>query len=1027
MSKKSYTKFVAGTITTAMVAGVVAPVTALASTTFSDVPAGSYAVTAINYGVEQGYIHGMSETVFGYGQDITRQDAAVIIASAVAGSSDAVPEVTTSSFVDVDTDGYANKFIEALVAKGIVGDGEGHFNPKDAITRAEFSQMVVQAFGFTIEDGATVPEFTDTVAGAWYENAITILSTKVAISGYPDGSFQPNANIAREAAAQIIYGVHHKEEVGAMQAEATGVDTLTVTFDSAVTDTEAVKFEVLKGNNAATYSNVSWNETKTVATLEMDADFGTATYTVNVTGVSEGALTDSFEAKAEAPVAIEIAPYLVLESEDTTTSGGAIEHYEATTNFKVVNQYGEIYSKPLTTSFLEADLKTIDTEKLSKWSDSDYTVDFDGNGEGTVTFALEEDVDVDDVGTLVLTYEDDNKDIDLKSSKEVVVSDPAVVSEVEVSGLYNDYSDGFVETVNSNDAEKNDRYYLAVKASSQYGTTLVDDDKIAKFVDEIKVDSSDDDILDLKLGTKDSSEVTFRTVEGVNYYFIPVTREKNSDEFGNVDLSVEARETNNESVKSFELVQSSTPSKVTLSPSNQVIANGETISVAAEVLDQNGEVITDVQKLNDWVGTDNGEFIDIGITDNQKVTINTGIFVKIDGKIYYELELEEDNSAKENYDVEVNFDVEDGEETEYIFNIEYEKAVASDLVSVTPITLFNGRTEDITFEDFVVKDQYGRVMRDGNLNVKTEGATIATTTERSIIVKPSTSADLFTIENISTDTKNINGSDISLGAASNLAGSQTFTFELTDGTKVIDTVTSTFRLINDVDVFDSFTAVAENDLYANGEDDTLIKVYGMLGNKKVRLPQSVYGLANGSSNLTKTTSSSNVISATDKTDDDTDVNTESTVYVTINKNGQQVSVPVVVKDADPVAEYIGFYDNIDEISVKEITVTADIAGLSVAKLIADHGVIGTDNEIITFTTEGEDQYGNELKGATDATNYANTGVTVTNVYDSVPSSEAVISGNGTSGFNITNLESGSSFTAEFTLGNAKTTVRVKVK
>ncbi len=71
----SYKKVIAGTMTAAMVAGVVSPVAA-AGKSFPDVPAGHWAEDSINYLVDKGAIVGKPDGTYGPAESIDRASAA---------------------------------------------------------------------------------------------------------------------------------------------------------------------------------------------------------------------------------------------------------------------------------------------------------------------------------------------------------------------------------------------------------------------------------------------------------------------------------------------------------------------------------------------------------------------------------------------------------------------------------------------------------------------------------------------------------------------------------------------------------------------------------------------------------------------------------------------------------------------------------------------------------------------------------------------------------------------------------------
>lgn len=95
-----------------------------------------YVGAAYNAGITSGYDNGR----FGAGENITRQDAAVILARAIKAEN----SENLSVFNDEsDISEYAVKPIKALFEKGIIkGNETGNFLPKNMLTRAEAAMMI---------------------------------------------------------------------------------------------------------------------------------------------------------------------------------------------------------------------------------------------------------------------------------------------------------------------------------------------------------------------------------------------------------------------------------------------------------------------------------------------------------------------------------------------------------------------------------------------------------------------------------------------------------------------------------------------------------------------------------------------------------------------------------------------------------------------------------------------------------------------------------------------------------------------
>jgi uncharacterized repeat protein (TIGR02059 family) len=110
---------------------------------------------------------------------------------------------------------WAEKTIEELVASGAIsGYPDGTFQPNKTITRAEFATILVKAFNLESKTGKV---FNDT-AGHWAKEAIATAQAHGIITGYSDTSFGPNDNITREQMAVMI--VKAAQPAGTVEAPA---------------------------------------------------------------------------------------------------------------------------------------------------------------------------------------------------------------------------------------------------------------------------------------------------------------------------------------------------------------------------------------------------------------------------------------------------------------------------------------------------------------------------------------------------------------------------------------------------------------------------------------------------------------------------------------------------------------------------------------------------------------------------------------------------------------------------------------
>lgn len=148
------------------------------------------------------YITGYEDNTFRPNAEITRAETAVMVLRAESGADNIAEEPQAApAFSDI-SEHWAKGYISAAADKGIVnGYGDDTFRPDNHITRAEFAKIIAKMLGSASQN--TKAEFTD-VVGHWAEPYIALLTEKGIITGYPDGSFKPDAPITRAEAVAII-------------------------------------------------------------------------------------------------------------------------------------------------------------------------------------------------------------------------------------------------------------------------------------------------------------------------------------------------------------------------------------------------------------------------------------------------------------------------------------------------------------------------------------------------------------------------------------------------------------------------------------------------------------------------------------------------------------------------------------------------------------------------------------------------------------------------------------------------------
>lgn len=107
---------------------------------FTDVEAGSWYAPYVYAARERGAVKGFSETVFGTGQDVSREDFCTVLYRLMGAAEGNTPAAFTDSG---DISEYAVEAVAFLHGKGVIGGYEdGSFRPQAPVTRAEAAKIL---------------------------------------------------------------------------------------------------------------------------------------------------------------------------------------------------------------------------------------------------------------------------------------------------------------------------------------------------------------------------------------------------------------------------------------------------------------------------------------------------------------------------------------------------------------------------------------------------------------------------------------------------------------------------------------------------------------------------------------------------------------------------------------------------------------------------------------------------------------------------------------------------------------------
>jgi trimeric autotransporter adhesin len=199
---KSYRKFLAGTITAAVVASAVAPAASAAEVKFPDLAGLDQETTAaIEALVGLGVIVGQPDGKFAPNKTINRGQAAEMIVKALPNV-EPKANPTGKVFEDLTEKSYSSKFAEALVDAKLIPAG-GKFGAGTGMTREAMAVTLVAAFGLT-DTGAAV-EVKDLDKAAEASRAAIKILAQHGLTKLLDGNFNPTADVTRSQFALFFY------------------------------------------------------------------------------------------------------------------------------------------------------------------------------------------------------------------------------------------------------------------------------------------------------------------------------------------------------------------------------------------------------------------------------------------------------------------------------------------------------------------------------------------------------------------------------------------------------------------------------------------------------------------------------------------------------------------------------------------------------------------------------------------------------------------------------------------------------
>jgi len=173
---------------------------------FLDTESVAWAKDAIDYLAEKGIINGKSKNTFAPNDTITREEFAKILVCALG----IYEENASADFGDVKDGAWYSSYIASAVAHGIInGVGDSLFGVGQEISRQDMAVMICRAYNITLkEEKPSNASFDDwNEVSDYAQNSIAAMVESGIINGVSETELAPKATATRAQAAVMIYKV----------------------------------------------------------------------------------------------------------------------------------------------------------------------------------------------------------------------------------------------------------------------------------------------------------------------------------------------------------------------------------------------------------------------------------------------------------------------------------------------------------------------------------------------------------------------------------------------------------------------------------------------------------------------------------------------------------------------------------------------------------------------------------------------------------------------------------------------------
>jgi hypothetical protein len=155
------------------------------------------------------------------------------------------------------------------VNSGLIGGyADGTFRPEKPVTKAEFISFLNRAFGYTEESAVA---FSDVRSTDWFAGEVARAVKAGYVSGYPDGTFRPDAPVSRLEAAMLLHRALHLYRTVLDEATGTLTDISVLTTDEKAAVNALAAKKLMVGSGGLFSPSRVISRAETIAILDRGA------------------------------------------------------------------------------------------------------------------------------------------------------------------------------------------------------------------------------------------------------------------------------------------------------------------------------------------------------------------------------------------------------------------------------------------------------------------------------------------------------------------------------------------------------------------------------------------------------------------------------------------------------------------------------------------------------------------------------------------------------------------------------------